>query len=184
MLHVFVYTAYPILSNYAQHKVTSVCDNFHEMGRRHEMFLQGPATHSWPAACSRSSAPRRRPGSRRAPCSPSATSGPQRGGSRRQLKNNILKWFFGKYNSYSHNFCHWIVHLTFSISSSLTSAPAHQRVVGCVHNGVNLEPGDVSLVQRHLWWRDCKRGHHNRPRCVLPFQTNRVPRWYCSLPKA
>ena len=25
MLHVFVYTAYPILSNYAQHKVTSVC---------------------------------------------------------------------------------------------------------------------------------------------------------------
>ena len=94
MLHVFVYTAYPILSNYAQHKVTSVCDNFHEMGRRHEMFLQGPATHSWPAACSRSSAPRRRPGSRRAPCSPSATSGPQRGGSRRQLKNNNFIIFY------------------------------------------------------------------------------------------
>ena len=90
--------------------------------------------------------------------------------------------FFISYNS--HNNCHWIVNLTFSISSSLTSAPAHQRVVGCVHNGVNLEPGDVSLVQRHLWWRDCKRGHHNRPRCVLLFQTNWVPRWYCSLPKA
>ena len=57
------------------------------------MFLQGPATHSWPAACSRSSAPRRRPGSRRAPCSPSATSGPQRGGSRRQLKNNNFNDF-------------------------------------------------------------------------------------------
>ena len=90
--------------------------------------------------------------------------------------------FFISYNS--HNNCHWIVNLTFSISSSLTSAPAHQRVVGCVNNGVNLEPGDVSLVKRHLRWQDCKRGHHNRPRCVLPFQTNRVPRWYCSLPKA
>ena len=60
------------------------------------MFLQGPATHSWPAACSRSSAPRRRPGSRRAPCSPSATSGPQRGGSRRQLKNNKFSLLWGE----------------------------------------------------------------------------------------
>ena len=63
-------------------------------------------------------------------------------------RTTILLLFVSSYNS--HNNCHWIVHLTFPISSSLTSAPAQQRVVGCVHNGVNLEPGDVSLVQRHL----------------------------------